>query len=229
LQEEKVFGVLMTECFLIQYQKGNSGVRMKNCKYIFIVGIAVVMLLVSGCVGGDINGGALNYMWDKYGEKFQYVKAWGSSYMTPGIRKIMVSCESMPNEEILVVINEQDKTYSDNYIDHRFKSQVEEFIESIAESSLGEVEVDVSIPAIETVDGVSIDTNFEVYINTTHIVNGKITVTSTEAENVVEFTNKLREMKINYSLSIESLSEGKRYLTQWFDGDTEVSLSEVNI
>jgi hypothetical protein len=72
-----------------------------------IMAIISILMMIGGCgcMGfGDINRGALAYMEQKYGEKFEYLKPTGSMMPVKDTRKILVSGESLPGKEIVMVI-----------------------------------------------------------------------------------------------------------------------------
>ncbi|MCL2815243.1 MAG: hypothetical protein FWD23_11645, partial [Oscillospiraceae bacterium] len=56
----------------------------------------------------DANEGALTYMEEKYGEKFEYIKSHGWLMSTKS-RGILVSCETYPGKEIYISIVKEGK------------------------------------------------------------------------------------------------------------------------
>ena len=81
----------------------------------------------------NIYDAALEYMEQKYGEKFEYVAPTGTSYAQNSIVKMFVSCASLP-EDIFVEGLKGDNGFSfkDNYLAVKYKPQVIEEIQSIA-------------------------------------------------------------------------------------------------
>lgn len=85
---------------------------------------------------------ALVYMEEKYGEVFTFAAPWGDS--TRGTREILVTCESIPGQRILVQVEnfrEEDKIFRDNYLAVKYREQTVEFFRSCA----GDFYTDVNI------------------------------------------------------------------------------------
>ena len=87
-------------------------------KHILAAMLAAILTMGGyGCMEAEKNNeyseyrgtfdGALEYMEQRYGEKFTYVKTHGS-FMSYTHRGIMVSCESLPGKEIYVSIIRKD-------------------------------------------------------------------------------------------------------------------------
>ena len=175
----------------------------------------------------NINSAALGYMEQKYGEKFEYVGPWGSSYTTPGMRQILVSCASLPGKEILLVISGDGKSesYSDNYMDFFYESQTSDYIAKIADKHFNDFTVEVSIIRSPTADGVLPTTGFEDYIaNENHVVDASITISDTNEDAVRGFLNELKELGVHFSLSITITSANEGYTAQYFNDSDNVLL-----
>ena len=165
--------------------------------------------------------GALAHMEEKYGEKFEYVSAHGSSYTTPGYRQIMVSCESFPGEEILVVINEKEKKakYSDNYMEYYFRPQVIEFVNEVASKYFDEFNYKNNPPMkIPVTYEVTPSTSFDEYIT----IHGSFRIIESSEEIVIEFLNELISIGIHFSfsISVESINDG--YIVSYYRNSTEL-------
>ncbi|CDX04957.1 Prokaryotic membrane lipoprotein lipid attachment site profile [Desulfitobacterium hafniense] len=199
---------------------------------ILVPAMLCIALLLGGygCMSKEkqnINDAALEYMEQKYGEKFEYVRPWGSSYTTPGRRQILVSCASLPNKEILVVISGDKKTesYSDNYMDLFYESQVSEYIKQVADKHFGNFAVEISIIRSPTAKGISPTTGFDEYIlNENHIVDANIIIKTSDEETVREFLAELKKLGVHFSLGITITSTNERFTAQYFHDSKDVFL-----
>lgn len=104
-------------------------------KKIMIAALLIVAILVggTGCMFDSfistenkpsVNNQAISYMEEKYGESFEMVAPYGDS-MT-GIRKILVSCDSLPGQQILVQVDnfrEENKIFRDNYLAVKYREE----------------------------------------------------------------------------------------------------------
>lgn len=101
---------------------------------------------------------ALAAMKEKYGEEFQAIGPWGSVLGKDW--KLLLSCESLPDQEILVVVeNYRDtdtRSIRDNYLACLYAQETEAFLRSCAEETIGSANVsylpslvplDASLPA----------------------------------------------------------------------------------
>lgn len=112
----------------------------------------------------NINELALAYMENKYGESFTYLAPWGNSMS--GNREILVTCESFPNEPILVQVENfksANKVYRDNFHAVKFQNDVVDYFEAIACDYFGTVNVFHTPSKIALSSGLSADTDFETY------------------------------------------------------------------
>ena len=109
---------------------------------------AVILLGETGCVQNNsaqdssaqnINNVALEYMEQKYGEKFEYVAPWGNSLS--GTHELIVSCTSLPGYEIVVQVEnykQADKVFRDNYLAVKYQQETTEFLQRHAEEVFGQ-------------------------------------------------------------------------------------------
>jgi hypothetical protein len=186
--------------------------------------ISILMIGWCGCMGfGDINRGALAYMERKYGEKFEYLKPTGSMMPVNDTRKILVSCESLPGKEIvLVVINdEKGERYKDNYKDHYFEGQVRDFIIDIAKNYFDDVTFRVSISQLSTYPQDDPLTMFEDYMNEGYTIDGHMDIKETSEETVRKFVEELMRLGLYFSLGIDIPSIDAGYSADHFHNDTE--------
>jgi len=90
----------------------------------------------------NINDAALEYMEEKYGEKFEYSAPYGNS-MT-GTHQLLVKCASFPDQKILVRIENyksEDKVFLDNYIAVKYYKYTVDFLSECANKVFGEANV----------------------------------------------------------------------------------------
>lgn len=119
----------------------------QKCKRVLCV-LVCLLLCVSGCavqqsIGGrsreesetaDINEYVLSYMEQKYGEPFTYAGASGNS-MT-GTHELYVSCESLPDQRIKVVVDDyagDTRTIRDNYLQYKYDDAIRAILEEAIE------------------------------------------------------------------------------------------------
>ena len=174
---------------------------------------------------GGVNAGALAYMEEKYGEPFEYVKAWASS--TPQKRQILVSCESMPGKEVLVVIDIAGKveSYRDNYMDFYFELQTKDYLSQIANKYFEDFLVIVSVVRAPSGEGISLDTEFEEYIKSgNRPVSANIVIDDTNKDTMLEFLNELKILEIRFTISIDITSVNEGYTARYFQGYNEIYL-----
>ena len=86
---------------------------------------------------------ALDDLHARYGENFQYLGPWGSSM--DGSRELLVSCDSLPGQRILVhVSNYRDtdaRSVSDNYLACFYAQETEAFLKTCAEETIGSARI----------------------------------------------------------------------------------------
>jgi hypothetical protein len=190
-----------------------------------------------GCSGGisdaertgvnNTTDKALLYLEQKYGEKFSYAGSFGSGYVTPGSSAIFVTCESLPNDEIALFINEKDGTYADNYIDHKFREKTEGFLFDIACKYFNVADVKVGIAGFPTLDGIDNTTPFEDYIhNEKLIIEGEFDVVGWNEKDVVSFLDDLKEQGIHFSFGFVVESDVEEYFAQYLRSDSAFEIKE---
>ena len=200
-------------------------------KYIFAaVLLAAVMIggygcMVMGKIGENlsITDGALKYMEEKYGEKFEYIKAHGA-YMSMTSTGMMVSCESFPGKEIYVHIqlDGKERTYRDNYMEYYFAGQVNDLIVGIAKDYFDDVSFEVSI--LTTYSNVVMDltTTFEEYLaNSRYFISGHMDVGEATEETMREFAAELVRRGFHFSIGIDIPSANEGYSIYYFSEDKE--------
>lgn len=107
-----------------------------------ILALCLLLLGVSGCMKTgkkNINVLALEYMEEKYGEPFSYESPYGDSIT--GTHKLLVSCASLPEEHILVEIENfrhDDRIFRDNLLAVKYKDETMRFLEDRVAEQFGE-------------------------------------------------------------------------------------------
>lgn len=192
--------------------------------------VATILLGGYGCMNNqqNINDAALAYMGQKYGEKFEYISPWGSSYTTPGKRQILVSCGSLPGKEILIVIKDdgEAESYSDNYMDFYYEIQTSDYIKQVASNYFTDFTIEISIRRTPSSDGVSREMGFDDYIrDKNNFVSGNIDINDSDRETVQAFINELKELGVHFSFGIDIISVDEGYTAQYFNSDDDVYLN----
>lgn len=111
------------------------------------------------------NDSALEYMEQKYGEKFEYVAPWGDS-MT-GNHELIVSCESLAGKDIIVKISNyrsENRVYQDNYVAVKYCEEFVEFLSQCANEVFGDSKVDYRVAKRALSPELPADASFEEYL-----------------------------------------------------------------
>ena len=172
---------------------------------------------------GGASAGALAYMEEKYGEPFEYARAWASS--TPQKRQFLVSCESLPGKEILVVIDIANKveSYRDNYMDVYFLPQTTEFFSQIARKYFDDFTIFVNDIRAPSEESISFDTSFEEYImNENHPMMVNMDIEDTDEDTVIEFLNELKTLGLRFAFGIDIPSIKVGYSANYFNGYDDI-------
>ncbi|MCL2158150.1 MAG: hypothetical protein FWH48_01950 [Oscillospiraceae bacterium] len=172
----------------------------------------------------DVNDGALEYMEQRYGEKFTYIKAHGS-FMSYTDRGIMVSCESFPGKEIYVSIvkDGDEEKYYDNYMEYYFAGQVEDYIVDIAKNYFDDVSFEMSISTFRASSKLNLMTTFEEYMDSrNYFVSGHMDVGETTEETMHEFAAELVRRKMYFSIGIDIPSINEAYSIYYYNENDEI-------
>lgn len=109
--------------------------------------IAAIMIGGRGCMFNnkpkqDVNKLALEYMEQKYGEKFEYSAPTGSSYT--GNRTFLAKCESFGDKTVVVQIvnyKTDERQYRDNYLEIKYADRLFDYLSQIVNNQFGESKV----------------------------------------------------------------------------------------
>ena len=174
----------------------------------------------------DKNAGALEYMEQRYGEKFEYVGLKRSAFYDPNSRSIFVSCESLPGKEILVEIikDGKEEKYYDNYMEYYFENQVNDFIIDLAKNYFYDATFKSSITAVALNSSIDMTTTFAEYIcSKYYFVRGHLDVIGESNEETVrKFADELVTRGIQFSISVNIPSINEGYNIRYFDEDDEI-------
>ena len=164
------------------------------------------------------------YMEKKYGEKFTYVRAAGPS-MSFTSSGVILSCESMPGRDIyaLTVKDGKTKKYYDNYMDHYFAGQVEEYIDDIAKDYFDDAKFTTSITEIQSKATMDLTTTFDVYIfYEKRFLIGHIDIGESDEEAMREFANELVRRGFHFFININVPSVDEGYLALYTSSNEEL-------
>ena len=115
--------------------------------------------------GQNSNDAALEYMEQKYGEKFEYVAPWGNS-MT-GTHELIVTCESLAGKDILVKISNyknENRVFQDNYLAVKYCKETTDFLNQCANKVFGDAKVYYNVAKKALSTELSADASFEEYL-----------------------------------------------------------------
>jgi hypothetical protein len=130
-------------------QQGNGG-RQEKLKKVFVLAMAIAIILSGGCDSMktgrrmNINDEGLEYMEQKYGEKFEYSGSFGDSMS--GTHQLLAKSASFPDQNIVVRIEnyrskKKDRVYRDNYLAVKYHTEYTELFQTYATEELGEAYV----------------------------------------------------------------------------------------
>ena len=144
--------------------------------------------------GRNINDAALEYMEQKYGEKFEFVAPWGDS-MT-GDHELVVACESLAGERIIVKISNyksEDRVFQDNYLAVKYYEETVGFLSQCANEVFGDSKVYYKVARSALSPELPADASFEEYfadeegfISANIAVKASSFTSKEQAENVMD-------------------------------------------
>lgn len=133
--------------------------------------IAAILIGVTGCMFDNeseqsVSELALEYLEQKYGEKFEYSAPAGSSYT--GTITFLATCESFGNNRVLVQIENykdaENRIVKDNYIAVKYKDNLREFFEQSADEEFGSSKIFCSSTARTLSPELSSNASYEDYL-----------------------------------------------------------------
>ena len=170
-------------------------------KRVPVVAILILAMLagMSGCAKKppekSIDTQALEYMEQKYGEKFEYAYPYGDS-MT-GTHQLLVTCDSYPDQLILVSIENyrtDNKVFLDNFIAVKYRDQTVDFIRTCSNQIFGETVVFYKVDAQALSPEITVDATFEEFLADTRVplnilleVKASTFVSEEQIEQLAEF------------------------------------------
>ncbi len=111
--------------------------------------ITAIMIACTGCSNPfkpaekSVNEMALEYLEEKYGEKFEYAAPAGSSYT--GTRAFLAKCGSFGDNRILVEIedfkDEEKRVIRDNYLVVKYADEMSDYLSGLVNEQFGECKV----------------------------------------------------------------------------------------
>ena len=90
----------------------------------------------------DVNELALEYLEQKYGEKFEYYAPAGASYT--GTRTFLATCESLGDKNVVVQIENyktDERQFIDNYLEIKYTDHMLDYLSQIVNSQFGESKI----------------------------------------------------------------------------------------
>ena len=141
--------------------------------FILTVLFVLISLIGTGCLqkktsqgnnGRNTNDAALEYMEQKYGEKFEYEAPWGDS-MT-GTHELLVRCESLKGKDIVVAVSNyksEDRVFQDNYLAVKYYDETVGFLNKCANDVFGDSKVYYDVARSALSPELPADASFEEY------------------------------------------------------------------
>ena len=154
---------------------GKAGLWRKVAVTVLIL---VITMGVGGCMGNisgqkkrqNINDVALEYMEQKYGEKFDYGASYGNSMS--GTHDLLVKCESFPDQYVLVEIENyrsSNKIFGDNYLAVKYQAECIDLFHSYATDIFGEATIFYEVSRLSLSPDLPVAATLEEYLADTRV------------------------------------------------------------
>ena len=119
-------------------------------KHILLSAILIAAIMIEGTSCNifndepkqNVNELALEYMEQKYGEKFEYKAPAGSSYT--GNRTFLATCESFGDQTVVVQIvnyKTDERQFRDNYLEIKYADRMFDYLSQIVNNRFGESKI----------------------------------------------------------------------------------------
>ena len=173
--------------------------------------LSVLLFTLTGCSEErkadtkDVRTMGLEYMEQKYGEKFQYHSAYGDSIS--GTHEFLVTCESLPDQKVLVQIEKyksEDRIFRDNYVAVKYRQQTIDFIKNLAIKEFGEAQVFYEVSMDGLSPELSANASFSEYLADT-----RVPLSFSIRTKASKFTSEKQAERLANSLAIY----GTKYIT----------------
>jgi hypothetical protein len=181
--------------------------------------VVTILTGMSGCMIKNNNSKGLNelaveYMEQKYGEKFESFARPGGSLNNN--HDLYVRCESLPNQNISVQVENyryEDKVFRDNYLAVKYYDDTLGFLNGCAKQVFGEAIVFYDIDPQTLSPELSADATFEEYLADTRVplnILLEVKMSSFVSEDqVVQLANLVSVNGTEYSLSVVFVDDDK--------------------
>ena len=160
----------------------------------------------------SVNGQALTYMEEKYGEKFYYYSPWGNSLSDT--RKFLAVCDSMPDQQILVQIDNyrtDSKVFRDNYLAIKHQQEVVDYLYAKITNYYADVQVVHSPSKRALSHDLPANADLYAYLSDENcLINAHIVLDANDIsskENIEEFAASITECNGSVNLSILFLND----------------------
>lgn len=113
----------------------------------------------------DVNELALEYLEQKYGEKFEYCAPAGSSYT--GTRTFLATCESFGKKRIVVQIDNyktDERQFRDNYLALKYEDRLYDYFSEIVNSQFSEFKLYCGAIGVALSADLPADATFDEYL-----------------------------------------------------------------
>lgn len=140
-------------------------------KKISILILSVILMMgVSGCMNNSENkkissNELVDYMNEKYDDEFSFKTPFGGGAGV-STKQIIVSSKKYPEYDIWVEYSYEDNSYNDNYIDYKYKTSLEKYLQECFENAF---ETDADVKCEISTSGSYVifdaDISFEEYLN----------------------------------------------------------------
>jgi hypothetical protein len=143
---------------------------------------------------------ALTYLEQKHGDQCEFLRYHGGNITYAGIRKIVVSCNTVPEKEILIdVAKAKDGLFSSDYIARFYETQTFDYIKQIADKYFNNFTLEIHV--FEMSDLSIHDADFNVFIHNT-VVSGSFDSNDLNTQTATTFFNELYNLGIHFSFGV---------------------------
>lgn len=199
--------------------------------FLSVILIAAIMVVGTGCEHDDkpkqsVNEMALEFLEQKYGEKFEYSAPAGSSYS--GTRTFLATCESFGDRRVLVQVenfrDSENSVVLDNYIAIKYEDKVIETFKKAADEEFGTSRIFYTASGRVLSSELPSDASFEEYLDCKDGLINPYIILPESSHKSVEQLKSLSD-KISNTFSVDSLSVSLLVL----DDDTFKSADEKKV
>lgn len=184
-------------------------------KHILLSAILIAAIMIEGTSCDifynepkqNVNELALEYMEQKYGEKFEYKAPAGSSYT--GNRTFLATCESFGDQTVVVqVVNykTEERQFRDNYLEIKYADQLYDYLSQIVNNQFGEFKLYYGTVGRPLSPDLPANATFEEYImDPSGTINAYIVVKKSDFKDMNQLSEIMETITSNCAAGMMSI------------------------